>query len=142
MSATSAHVVGRGSGDDAAGLHAQLARACRPDPIASSGMTRVRGRRGRKRRNSSAVATARRCLVDEGQRGKSGRAFDTRGASGAAIRGSGPLRTDSTTRRRGDPERGVALQFNRFRNSYGTSWVRVNITLKQYIRKCSNLCVE
>ena len=32
------------------------------------------------------------------------------------------IRNDSTERRRGDPERGLALQFNRFRNSYVTDW--------------------
>ena len=33
---------------------------------------------------------------------------------------SGRLGKDSTTRRGRDPERGLALQFNRFRNPYGT----------------------
>ena len=76
MSATSAHVVGRGPGDDAAGLHAQIARAYQPGPNAPSGTTRVRGRCGRNRWTSSTGATARRRLVDEGQRGMGGRVFE------------------------------------------------------------------
>ena len=35
--------------------------------------------------------------------------------------GAGRLRKDSTEGRRGYPERGLALQFNRFRNSYVSS---------------------
>ena len=52
----------------------------------SWGTTRVRSRRRRKWWTSSAGATARRCLVDEGrQRGRGGWVFDPRSASGAVI---------------------------------------------------------
>ena len=36
------------------------------------------------------------------------------------LKESDRLREDSTTKRGRDPERGIALQFNRFRNPYGT----------------------
>ena len=45
------------------------------------------------------------------------------------------LGDESSARRGGDPEWGLALQFNRFRNSYGSERRGRNITLIQRLRK-------
>ena len=48
----------------------------------------------------------------------------------------------SSARRRGDPERGLALQFNRFRNPYGAERMGIKMTLIQWVGKTRNLCVD
>ena len=52
------------------------------------------------------------------------------------------LGEDSTTMRGTGPEWGLALQFNRFRNSYVTDGTRRKTTLLQWLRKTRNLCVD
>ena len=52
------------------------------------------------------------------------------------------LGEESSARRRGDPERGLALQFNRFRNPYGTERTGRKKTLIQSVIRMRNLCVE
>ena len=49
---------------------------------------------------------------------------------------------DSTSRRRRDPERGLTLQFIRFRNSYATDRARRKWTLIQCVSKVRDSCVE
>ena len=52
------------------------------------------------------------------------------------------LGEESSARRSGDPERGLALQFNRFRNSYGAAREERKTTLLQRVGKLRDLCVE
>ena len=52
------------------------------------------------------------------------------------------LGEESSARRRGDPERGLALKFNRFRNSYGTERTGRKMALIQWVAKTRNLCVD
>ena len=52
------------------------------------------------------------------------------------------LGEESSARRRGDPERGLALQFNRFRNPYGAERTGRKTTLIQWVGKMRNLCVD
>ena len=49
---------------------------------------------------------------------------------------------NSTTMRGTVPERGLALQFNRFRSSYGAEWMGRKTALIQWVEKPSNLCVD
>ena len=49
---------------------------------------------------------------------------------------------DSTTMRGRDPERGLALRFYRFRNSYVTGWVGRILKTTHWVREFRNLCVE
>jgi len=51
------------------------------------------------------------------------------------------LGQESSGRRSGDPERGLALQFNRFRNSYGAESMGRKTTLIQGIVISRHLCV-
>ena len=52
------------------------------------------------------------------------------------------LGEESSARRSGDPERGLALQFNRFRNPYGAAREERKTTLLQRVGKLRNLCVD
>ena len=77
-----------------------------------------------------------------GCRGSEDGLADLRVALEHRLKESDRLGEESPARRRGDPERSLALQFNRFRNPYGGERTGRKRTLIQSVVKTRNLCVE
>ena len=102
------------------------------------------GRGGRCRRNTGSALELRSGVGEEtrGCRGSDDGLAGRPIALKHGVEESDRLGEESSARRSGDPERGLALQFNRFRNPYGAEMEGRKTTLIQRVGKTRNLCVD